>query len=348
MKIRAYIYHKRAEKYSDCQDCFGINSQNNRIAVSDGMSQSIFPQWWAKILVDEYLNNGHIPQDILPLQKKWQDMLRNEIERREKEAIANPKRDPWRLKNLLAEKSGAGATLCGLTLGKDEWTCECLGDSCIITINHDDTLNIYTSQVGEFGNHPDYFDSFKTGRGEPLCKTVNRDVRALIMVTDPFAELFQLNENNLDFIKARFNELQNLTTHESFTELVEKWRDEFGMHNDDSTLILIEELTNPEFSIDHSDNLTTLCDIETGVLQNNSPSHQIIIPKSTKEGINTNGNDISKEDPQIESYEEVYLRFINALESLLAFYPKRNKSKKGVKVWILKKISSLIQKFIKK
>ena len=244
MKVKAYIYHKRAEKYSDCQDCFGINLQNNRIAVSDGMSQSIFPQWWAQILVDYYLENGEFPEDILPLQKEWQRKLLAEIKQREKEAITNPKRDPWRLKNLLAEKSGAGATLCGLTMGENEWTCECLGDSCVITINCDYTLTIYSSQVGEFDNHPDYYDSFGNGRGKPIKREVAKDVKAVLLVTDPFAELLQLNENNREFIKSRYEELQRLTTHESFSELVEKWRDEFGMHNDDSTLVLIEDEYN--------------------------------------------------------------------------------------------------------
>lgn len=262
MVIKAFIYHKRAEKYSDCQDCFGINTQNNRIAVSDGMSQSIFPQWWAKILVEYYLQNGHIPQDIIPLQEQWQNMLQAEIQRREEEAITNPRRDPWRLKNLLAEKSGAGATLCGLSLGNKEWYCECLGDSCVITLNHDYTLNIYTSQVGAFNNHPDYFDSFRAGRGEPIRKTINQDVLAILMVTDPFAELFQLHENNNDFIKLRLEELQSLTTHESFTELVERWRDKFGMHNDDSTLILITDFAENSINIAHADELDLLCQDE--------------------------------------------------------------------------------------
>ncbi len=265
MNIKAFIYHKRAEKYSDCQDCFGIDSQNNRIAVSDGMSQSIFPQWWARILVDYYIGNGHIPQDICSLQEKWQQMLHNEILKREEEAKTNPKKDPWRLKNFLAEKSGAGATLCGLTLGDNEWVCECIGDSCLIAIDHNYALNFYTSQVGEFGNHPDYLDSFRTGRGESIQKTVKRDVKALLMVSDPFAELFQINKNDQKFIKLRLEELIALTDHHSFVKLVEKWRDDFKMHDDDSTLVLIQELSNSDFNIEYSDNLTQLCVDETAI-----------------------------------------------------------------------------------
>lgn len=347
MEIKAFIYHKRAEKYSDCQDCFGINSQNNRIAVSDGMSQSIFPQWWAKILVDDYLENGHIPNDIIPLQGKWQRMLLAEIQRREEEAVTNPKRDPWRLKNLLAEKSGAGATICGLTLGDKEWSCECLGDSCVIVLNHDNTLNFYTSQVGEFGNHPDYYDSFRTGRGNPIRKTINRDVKVILMVTDPFAELFQLHENNIEFIKARFEELHVLTTHESFKELVERWRDEFGMHNDDSTLVYIDDVSNSDFTICHNDNLEELCVIETDnediqTIQGSSES------VATIENVNvSNTGNLSEHELHHESFDGAVDRFKNAVESLLAFYTGKMKERK-VKDWISQFTKCPIKEFLEK
>lgn len=350
MEIKAYIYHKRAEKYSDCQDCFGINSQNNRIAVSDGMSQSIFPQWWAKILVEDYLQNGHIPQDIQPLQEKWQNMLLAEIQRREEEAITNPKRDPWRLKNLLAEKSGAGATLCGVTFGNKEWCCECLGDSCVITINHDYTLNIYTSQVGAFNNHPDYFDSFKAGRGTPIRKSINQDVLAILIVTDPFAELFQLHENNRDFIKGRLGELQNLTSHDSFTELVERWRNEFGMHNDDSTLVLIEEIAKSGFYIKHRDYLNELCAAETSVEKNQPTSQYISNGRTLTENVDNSSEDIIFEQTsKLLNEEEAEDQLKTAAESVLSFCPDNKRANmRSIENWLIKHLKSTIKKYLKK
>lgn len=339
MVIKAFIYHKRAEKYSDCQDCFGINSQNNRIAVSDGMSQSIFPQWWAKMLVDYYLQNGHIPQDIIPLQDKWQKMLLAEIQRREEEAITNPKRDPWRLKNLLAEKSGAGATLCGLTLGNKGWCCECLGDSCVITINPDYTLSIYTSQLGVFGNHPDYFDSFRAGRGEPIRKTINQDVLAILMVTDPFAELFQLYENNHDFIKVRLDELQSLTSHESFTELVERWRDEFGMHNDDSTLILITDCAVNNINIAHADDLDRLCQDEQELLNVQPLNH-------TKSSSITPNNEQEIASSEELSKNEAIENFKYSFENLMPYYTGKKSSRKIID-WIKSILKPLIDTLTK-
>jgi hypothetical protein len=254
MEIKAYIYHKKAEKYSDCQDYFEISTQNNRIAVSDGMSQSIYPQWWAEILADAYIQTGAIPRELAPYQEIWQNKLNGEIQRRESLGM-----NPWRLRNAIAEKSGAGATLCGLTCEADKWTCECIGDSCLILINNDFSLNIYTSQEGAFGNNPDYLDSYTTGRGELKHFDGSYDGAELMLVaTDPFTELFQKHASEPKFIKQLTEQLRQLSTHESFVDLVEQWRTEYQMHNDDSTIVIIDTFESQAFEISHEDYLSEL------------------------------------------------------------------------------------------
>lgn len=258
MKIRAYIYHKRAERYCDCQDYFGITPENNRIAISDGMSQSIFPQWWAKILVNAYLEKGIAPNDIKRYQKIWQEKVNQEISTREK--LGN---NPWRLKNSVAEKSGAGATLCGFSWLHDAWQCECLGDSCLIAVKKNHDLRFYSSQIGEFGNHPDYYDSFGVGKGE-VKKFSGKfsESEILLLVTDPFSELFQKHSTEINFIKDRIAELLTLSDHKSFVDLVENWRDKFNMHNDDSTLIVLDNLNETGINSMHIDDLNQLCTTE--------------------------------------------------------------------------------------
>ena len=56
MDIRAFITHKEAETFSDCQDRFSINSDTKSVAVSAGMSQSFSPNIWAEHLVDAFVN----------------------------------------------------------------------------------------------------------------------------------------------------------------------------------------------------------------------------------------------------------------------------------------------------
>lgn len=255
MDIKALTYHKRAENYSDCQDCFGINTQNNRIAISDGMTQSIFPQWWAKILVDSFLDNGKIPFDnILPFQIQWQEMVKTEIENQETEG-----KNPWLLRDIFEERKGAGATICGFEWTDKGWTCHCLGDSCLIKINNDYSIEIITSQQGQFDNHPDYLDSFTDGRGFPVTKYGDFNLKAILLVTDPFAELFQIHQEDKEFVKARYEELCKVFSQESYVQLVENWRDQFNMHNDDSTIVLLTNFDTIDIKTKLEITLDTLC-----------------------------------------------------------------------------------------
>ena len=52
MKIRAFITHKKAEHFNDCQDRFSINADTKSVALSDGMSQSWQQKIWAQLLVE--------------------------------------------------------------------------------------------------------------------------------------------------------------------------------------------------------------------------------------------------------------------------------------------------------
>lgn len=295
MDIKAFIYHKRAEKYSDCQDCFRLNTQNNRIAVSDGMSQSIFPQWWAKILVDAFLETGKIPYDnILPYQIQWQNRVRDEIAKQEAEG-----KNPWLLRDMFAERSGAGATICGFEWDNNGWACQCLGDSCLIKIKEDYTIEIITSQKGNFDNYPDYLDSFTEGRGEPVTVSGDFNLKAILLVTDPFAELFQIHQNDSEFISKRLNEICNLSEHESFISLVENWRNSFNLHNDDSTLIIITDLKQRQVNVAHEDDIEDLSKKYDPIPQKLETPHKI-----TKDTTNKNTSEEQKEIQSIISVLE--------------------------------------------
>ncbi|MDE5997687.1 MAG: hypothetical protein K2G77_05695 [Muribaculaceae bacterium] len=262
MKIQAYIYHKRAEQYRDCQDYFKIDLENNRIAVADGMTQSIYPQWWAKILVNAYLENGKIPastEELKIYQDIWQKQVQEEIAKRE-----NDGKNPWRLKNAFAERSGAGSTICGFSWNDGTWKCQCIGDSSIIEVSKDYSIRILSSQEGIFGNHPDYLDSFRNGQGsvKEFQGSFN-DAKTILLVTDPFSELFQKHMNNKKFITDRLMEIDVLTDHHSFCETIERWRDDFEMHNDDSTLIMLNDFSTLLCEHEHIDSLEDLCLKET-------------------------------------------------------------------------------------
>ena len=105
MKVRAFITHKMCEQYADCQDRFCINEDNRRIGLSDGMSQSIFPDYWAEILSKQYSDEGHCDEeDRKKLCALWLKRVMAYLQEQKDKGI-----DPWRAENSIAARKGAGA-----------------------------------------------------------------------------------------------------------------------------------------------------------------------------------------------------------------------------------------------
>ena len=246
MKVRAYITHKQAEKYSDCADYFGICPLNKRVAVSDGVSQSIMPLEWAKILVNAFINNSWDPETgVSSLQSEW---FKGAI------AYLNDQRaqgkNPWMLENCITNRDGAGATFCGIEFVDDSrWTAKILGDSCLVLLDkNNEIVKIISSKDGKFDNRPDYFDSFKEQRGTVKTEKGELKGHKILLVSDPFSELFQNYQTSVE-IKVIIDRILSLNGYNSYVQLVDEYRELFHMHNDDSTLVIIEYDKKAEFDI---------------------------------------------------------------------------------------------------
>lgn len=82
----------------------------------------------------------------------------------------------------------------------------------------------------------------------------------LLLVSDPFSE-FLLEHSKQGNIAKYIQQLLSLTTHDVFETLVSEWRKE-GMHNDDTTLVIVEYDKSEDFSITHQDNIVEMIDKE--------------------------------------------------------------------------------------
>lgn len=257
MKIRAFITHKEAEHYSDCQDRFSIKSNTKSVALADGMSQSYQQKIWAELLVDSYTSHlDFVPnkESIKELSKVWKEKVRQRIDE-----LRSTSASEYLIimnENALAMRKSAGATFLGLRFNGNKWTGDVLGDSCLIELDGCRINRICTSQPGdEFDNHPDYFDSddLKDGKGTPLqIEGCLNEQTTIILVSDPFSDFLngKKKEHNEDaFIK----ELLAVKSHKQYESLVESWRSNYGMHNDDSTLIIIEDDGDSNFNFNEED-----------------------------------------------------------------------------------------------
>lgn len=281
MDIKAFITHKKAEHFADCQDRFSISSDAKSVALADGMSQSYQQKIWAKLLVETYVQqiewvpNLEAVREIAP---QWREKVEQFIQK-----LKDNNAQPYLVimnENALASRKSAGATFVGIRFDGLKWSGDVLGDSCLIEVADNKIKGIFTSQQGDdFDNHPDYFDSdpLKTGKGEPRqIEGTLDDSTILLMVSDPFSDF--LNEKKKqgkedEYVKT----LLSIGSHQEFEDLVADWRDNEGLHNDDSTLIIIKNDGSEDFHIHYEDNIDEMIQqeakaIETEQMSNTEPA----------------------------------------------------------------------------
>ena len=167
----------------------------------------------------------------------------------------------YRNEKFVAQGKSAGATLVGVRFAGANWYCQVLGDSCLIEIKDGEIVQICTSQEGdEFDNFPDHFDSNPKQSGKGNAKefkgTLETD-SVLLLVSDPFSD-FLNEQRKKGSVKELVDALLNIGTHEEFEKLVSDWRTIKGMHNDDSTLVVIRYDGNTEFNVGYEDSLKNL------------------------------------------------------------------------------------------
>ena len=268
MVIRAYITHKQAELFADCQDRFGVNTNTKSIAVSDGMGSTWQQKIWAQLLVDTYTDNTDwYPSNdtIKPLCQTWRAKVAYFIQNL-KETNA-PENMIYRNERNFAEGRSAGATFVGIRFNGNEWSGSVLGDSCLIEW-YGNEVKFNTSQDSEtFDSYPDYFDSDASKEGKGIPKPIEgvlSEGKYLLLVSDPFSE-FLLEHSKHGDIAKYVQQLLSLTAHDDFETLVCEWRKE-GMHNDDTTLVIVEYDKSEDFSITHQDNIVEMIDKEKSTL----------------------------------------------------------------------------------
>lgn len=264
MIVRAFITHKEAELFADCQDRFGVNPDTKSIAVSDGMGSTWQQKIWAQLLVETYTNSAEwcpSKEAIQSLCHEWRVKV-SEFIKNLKDTDA-PENMIYRNERNFAEGRSAGATFVGIRFNGNEWEGSVLGDSCLIEWDGNEA-QFNTSQDAEsFDSYPDYFDSnpLKDGKGTPKSiEGTLKDGTILFLVSDPFSE-FMLEHSKQGDIAKYVQQLLLLASHDDFEALVEEWRKE-GMHNDDTTLVIVENDNSELLTIIHPDNIAEMVEKE--------------------------------------------------------------------------------------
>lgn len=311
MIIRAFITHKLAENYSDCQDRFGVNDDTKSISVSDGMGSTWQQKIWAQLLVDTFTKSYNwMPthDTIKPLCNTWHQMVESFIQHL-KDTNA-PDNIIYRNERNLAEGKSAGATIVGIRFTGNNWQGSVLGDSCLIEWNGSEA-RFHTSQdVEAFDSYPDYFDSDELKQGKGIPKDISGTLDKgsyLFLVSDPFSD-FLFEHYKQGDVAEYMQQLLKLSSHEDFEALVDEWR-KAGMPNDDTTLVIVEPDDSDDFSIeqDKIDDINKLIDEEKKLIEEKKKEEAadqipaLVSNKQTESEADSNA--IVEEDKQMKQLE---------------------------------------------
>lgn len=267
MIVRAFITHKQAELFADCQDRFGVNPDTKSIAVSDGMGSTWQQKVWAQLLVDTFVDSqdwSPSVETIKPLCQSWKTKVLDYIQKL-KDTNA-PINILYRNERNLVSGRSAGATFVGIRFNGNEWNGSVLGDSCLIEWDGNEAQFNTSQDSGTFDSYPDYFDSDATKEGKGTPKPIGgvlTEGKYLLLVSDPFSEILLEHSKQGDIAKY-VQQLLSLSSHDDFETLVSDWRKE-GMHNDDTTLVIVEYDNSDALTISHWDDIAERIEKEKSI-----------------------------------------------------------------------------------
>jgi len=236
--------NKAAENIQNCQDAFKI--VENCFAIADGVSESVYPDIWADMLVKHFCENPNITstswQDWLkPIQYKWL------IDVKEKIRINKENKNPswfYNNKKLTEKKQPAAATFVGVQFRGNELNIVMIGDSCVFIWQDNELVkSIPYTQSTDFDCFPECLASFeKDNKFQPQFiqyPIKNQKETYCVLATDAFAKwIFE----NIEAKENIFETLINISTQSQFEEIITNARisKTIKLENDDVALIVVK------------------------------------------------------------------------------------------------------------
>jgi hypothetical protein len=260
ISIKGFIYHKTAEKYSDCFDRYGYNKMTNKFAISDGVSKSFFPDVWAELLVDFFIKN----EDKINISDiDSYKLIQNEWFKKVSEIVNKPNQKYF-VKNFFIQGRPAAATFAGLHFFKENrvfrWEAVALGDSFLffvpedlknINSDFDKVVFLSSKKDFEFNNFPDFFDSRSIiHKGKIKHKTSILTSGTFYLMTDALSEWFISQKQDA------IDKISEWNTQSDFENDVTNLR-KSSLQNDDSAVLIIKVNENATDEFDYNDILVT-------------------------------------------------------------------------------------------
>lgn len=246
LQCSTFIMPHIGDKYSQCADRFAISENGNHFAIADGVGASFFPAIWAEIVSKDFVQHSEsfIDKNVLVNEARligeWNDKV--------KVATANLSDKENFLIEMAKDKCDfAACTFVGLTIDKDKWHCQALGDSYLFILNDEyKIIESVASQRGQdFDNFPEYFASCHgKNNGSVFVKSGDiSNIAYFVLLTDAISDWFIKADSNK---RKALVELQHLCDFQSFID-AEKANN--AMKDDDTTAVVIKVIADGEETV---------------------------------------------------------------------------------------------------
>lgn len=287
IEYSAFILPHIGDKYQQCADRFSYSETNQCFAIADGVGNSLFPSEWAQLLCDDFVKHPTIFSEESHLLRE--DELIKEWEKQRETKITNLSEDEKFIFEVGLEKADfAASTFVGLSLDKNGWNCQAIGDSYLFLVDEKyDIIKKVASMDGhDFDNYPEYFASKKGQNNGRVVKSAGdyNDVAYFALMTDALSDWF------LEAPQEKRKELLNLSNHQDYEMFIDQERQKMILKDDDTTLLILRIEHNENENLEFQSSPDSLDDINI-----------LISEEKKSEGMSNLDNENKVEDTSMET-----------------------------------------------
>lgn len=231
---RALSLAKRGNRADEIEDAWAAGENTGRFAIADGVTDSIFSNVWARLLVDRFV--AEPPSDAVP----WTDWLATPREAWHRDV--HQRQLPWYAEHKLS--TGAAATFVGLQVRSDgTWDAVAVGDACLLQLRDRQLLKTFPiEQSSAFNNRPAVIRSNPQTEESLVARTSGKwqteDV--FVLATDALAQCLLVEQERDGSAQNAIVQLISAAGDVSLVEgALNALRDSRHLRNDDVTLLVI-------------------------------------------------------------------------------------------------------------
>ena len=242
INLTGFFVPKAGEELESCADSLSVDTLNMAFAVSDGVTQSLYPAIWSRILTSEYVKSPQTFFVTSPQGKAVKPALSDKFERKFQEKYNSLEPRKRKIVDISREKKPfSAATFIGLLIKNNTIHIDTIGDSVVFILDKKtNTVSPICSMsengVLKFDNMPEYITSQNTQKGRivsadvPLCESV------ILVMTDALSDWYNSQTDKFTITQ----NLTKITTHDAFQLLVNKLRADRALKDDDTSMLVLD------------------------------------------------------------------------------------------------------------